>query len=131
MKDLRELRYFLGLEIVRIAQGLFISQKKYVMDIIKEYNLIHSRPMKLPLHTQVKLTADSGTPIPQADQYRRLIDRLLYLTLTRPDVRCAVQLLSQFLQAPTMEHMQAALHVVQYLKDSLGQVLLMANSSAA
>jgi len=128
MKDLGELRYFLGLEIVRTAQGLFVSQKKYITDLVREYNLAHSKPMKLPLHTQVKL---SGTPLSQPEQYRRLIGKLLYLTLTRPDVSYAVQLLSQYLQSPTTAHMQAALHVVQYLKGSPGQGILMANNSAA
>ena len=78
------------------------------MDLIKEYDLVHSKPMKLPLNTQVKLPANSGTPIPQPDQCKRLIGKLLYLTLTRLDVSYAVQLFSQFLQAPTMEHLQAA-----------------------
>jgi len=131
MKDLGELRYFLGLEIVRTAQGLFVSQKKYITDLVREYNLAHSKPMKLPLHTQVKLTATSGTPLSQPEQYRRLIGKLLYLTLTRPDVSYAVQLLSQYLQSPTTAHMQAALHVVRYLKGSPGQGILMANTSAA
>jgi len=131
MKDLGESRYFLGLEIVRTAQGLFVSQKKYVQDLIHEFDLVHSTPVKLPLDTQLKLDANTGIILSEPDKYRRLVGKLLYLTLTWPNVSYPVQLLSQFLQNPTTEHMKAALHVVRYLKGSPGQGILMANSSAA
>ena len=51
MKDLGELRYFLGLEIVRTAQGLFVSQKKYALDLVQEYGLVHTRPVKFWIHS--------------------------------------------------------------------------------
>jgi len=104
------------LEIVRTAQGLFVSPKKYVIDLIQECDLVHSTPLKLPLDAQIKLAANSGTPLLQPDEYRRLVGKLLYLTQIKPDVSYPVQLLSQCLQNPAMEHMKAALHVVRYLK---------------
>jgi len=97
MEDLGDLRYFLGLEMVRTVQGLFVTQNKYVMDLIQEFDLVHSRPVKLHVDTKVKLTANSSTIMPQPNKYRRLVGKLLYLTLTRPDVSYPVQLLSQFL----------------------------------
>jgi len=108
MKDLGKLRYFLGLKIVRTAQGLLVSQKKYVMDLIQECGLDHSKAVKLPLNTQV-LSSKFGTSLQEPDKYRSLVGKLLYLTLTRPDVSYLVQLLSQFLQAPTTQHIEAAL----------------------
>ena len=131
MEDLGDLRYFLGLEMVRTVQGLFVTQNKYVMDLIQEFDLVHSRPVRLPVDTKLKLTASSGTILSHPDKYRRLVGKLLYLTLTRPDVNYPVQLLSQFLQSPTTEHMKAALYVVRYLKNSPGQGILMAHNSAA
>jgi len=86
MKDLGELRYFLGLEIVRIAQALFVSQKKYVMDLIQECGLGHSKSIRVPLNTPVKLNVESGTILQEPDKYSKLVGKLLYLTLTKPDV---------------------------------------------
>ena len=131
MKDLGELRYFLGLEVVRTSQGLFISHKKYVMDLLQEYGLVHTKPVKLPLNSQLKLAANFGVLLPEPNKYRRLVGKLLYLTLTRPDVSYPAQLLSQFFQSPTTEHMKAALQVLRYLKSSPGQGILMAYSSSA
>lgn len=55
MKDLGELRYFLGIEVDRSDQGIFLSQKKYITDLLQEYNLLNCRPLKLPMDIHVKL----------------------------------------------------------------------------
>jgi len=65
------------------------------------------------------------------DKYRRLVSKLIYLTITRPDISYAVQILSQFMQKPTSEHMKAAINVIRYLKSAPSQGILMENSSAA
>jgi len=65
---------------------------------------VHSRPVKLQLDSQINVDANTGTILIQPDKYRRLVGKLLYLTLTRPHVSYPVQLLSHFLQTPTIEH---------------------------
>lgn len=129
-KDLGELGYFLGLEIVRTAQGLFVSQKKYVQDLIKETDQTGTRPLRLPMDPQLKLTQDQGHALVYGDKYRRLVGKLTYLTITKPDINYAVQVLSQFMHQPTTAHMKAALHVVRYLKSAPEQGISMAHSSA-
>jgi len=119
------------LKITRTGEGIFISQKRYVLDLIKECDLVSARPLRLPLGTHVKLTPQSGALLSQGDKYRRLIGKSIYLTMIRPDISFTVLLLSQFMQAPTIEHMKAALDVVRYLKSFLGQGILLANNSAA
>lgn len=131
MKDLGELNYFLGLEVCRSEQGIFISQKKYILDLLKENGLSNARPYKLPMDPHVKLQADMGTPLLDQEVYRRLIGKLIYLTITRPDICFTVQLLSQFMQNPTSVHMQAAKHLLRYLLSAPGQGILLASSSAA
>ncbi|XP_019163072.1 PREDICTED: uncharacterized protein LOC109159415 [Ipomoea nil] len=77
-----------------------------------------------------KLSQDSGAPLEDNSQYRRLIGKLLYLTITRPDICFAVQQLSQFLDKPTTDHLQAAHRILRYVKNSPGQGLFFpANSS--
>ncbi|GJT04308.1 retrovirus-related pol polyprotein from transposon TNT 1-94 [Tanacetum coccineum] len=64
MKDLGELNYFLGLEICKSEQGIFISQKKYTLDLLTEAGLSNAKSYKLPMDSHVKLQADMGTPLP-------------------------------------------------------------------
>ncbi|KAL8153362.1 hypothetical protein V2J09_011122 [Rumex salicifolius] len=72
-----------------------------------------------PLPARLKLRLDQGVLLEDAEQYRRLVDRLLYLSLTRPDLSYAVQHLSQFVSQPRLPHFQAAIHVLRYLKGSM------------
>ncbi|GJY62669.1 retrovirus-related pol polyprotein from transposon TNT 1-94 [Tanacetum coccineum] len=94
MKDLGELNYFLGLKICRSEQGIFISQKKYTLDLLIEARLSNAKAYKLPMDSHVKLQADMGTPLPDPEVYRRYIGKLIYITITRPDICYTVQLLS-------------------------------------
>lgn len=131
MKDLGNLRYFLGIEIDRTTSGFFISQAKYTMDLLKEYGVINSKPLKLPMDSHLKLTTNKGDPLPDATRYQRLVGKLIYLTITRPDVNFTVQLLSQFMHQPTTVHMQTAKRLLRYLLGSPNQGILLASSSAA
>nr|GEW44802.1 hypothetical protein [Tanacetum cinerariifolium] len=103
------------------GQGIFISQKKYTTDLLKENGVLNAKPYKLPMDQHVKLKADKSTHLPDPEVYRRLIDKLIYLTITRPDICYIVQLLSQFMQNPTPVHMQAMKHLLRYLLSALGQ----------
>ncbi|XP_071735501.1 uncharacterized mitochondrial protein AtMg00810-like [Rutidosis leptorrhynchoides] len=130
MKDLGELSYFLGLEVSKTDQWVFISQKKYTVDILKENGVLNSRPYKLLLDPNAKLQADVGTPMSDPEVYRRLIGQLIYLTVTRPDICYSVQLLSQFIQSPTSVHFQAAKHLLKYLLNAPSQGVLLAKNSS-
>ena len=59
------------------------------------------------------------------ESYRRLVSRLIYLTITRPDLAYCVHILSQFMQEPRLEHWEATLRVVSYLKGTPGQGILL------
>lgn len=131
MKDLGVLRYFLGLEIEHSSKGIFISQKKYTLDMLTEYGMTKSRPLQQPMDTHIKLTPTLGDPLPDAEIYQRLVGKLLYLTVTRPDINFTVQVLAQFMQNPTTVHLQAAKRVLRYLLHSPGQGILLASNSAA
>ncbi|KAL2228852.1 UNVERIFIED_CONTAM: Retrovirus-related Pol polyprotein from transposon RE2, partial [Sesamum indicum] len=130
IKDIGDARYFLGLEIARCSDGLYISQTKYVMDIIRDTGLCQSRPAATPFPQGLRLQSTSDDPLPKPDSYHRLVGRLLYLGFTRPDISHSVQQLSQFLTHPCESHWQAALHVVRYLKSCPSKGLFFPSQSS-
>lgn len=84
MKDLGKLKYFLGLELSYGNTGLFLCQQKYTFDILKECGMLDCKPCGFPMEQHHGLSAEKGAAYPNPPQYRRLIGRLIYLTITRP-----------------------------------------------
>lgn len=117
IKDIGPAKSFLGVEIARSKAGIYINQRKYILDIIQQAGLTGSKPTATPFPKGLKLNAEDGTLLSNPESYRRMVGQLLYLGFTRPDITYAVQQLSQFVQHPTDLHWNAALHVLKYLKN--------------
>ncbi|KAL0339088.1 UNVERIFIED_CONTAM: Retrovirus-related Pol polyprotein from transposon TNT 1-94 [Sesamum angustifolium] len=130
IKDLGEARYFLGLEIARSSDGLYVAQNKYVQDIIRDIGLQNAKSTSTPFSLGLKLSENCGALLTDPEKYRRLVGRLLYLGFTRPDISHSVQQLSQFLTRPCEEHWRAAVHVVRYLKGTPTKGLFLPSSSS-
>ncbi|CAN0839525.1 Retrovirus-related Pol polyprotein from transposon TNT 1-94 [Linum grandiflorum] len=115
LKDLGTLSYFLGLEISRSDRGIFVSQRKYLADLLDAAGFSTCTPVVTPMELNLRLSRDHGDPLPDPRQYRQLVGSLIYLTSTRPDISYAVQVVSQFMSAPRSAHLTAVHRILRYL----------------
>ena len=74
------------------------------MDILEEISILNCKPINTPMDPNVKLVPGQGEPLQDPGRYRRLVGRLNYLTITRPDISFPVSVVNQFLQSPCDSH---------------------------
>eukprot|EP00257_Ricinus_communis_P018006 XP_015576586.1 uncharacterized protein LOC107261482 [Ricinus communis] len=129
IKDLGQLTYFLGIEIAKSHKGLFLSQRKYVLDLLKETGKIRAKPIDTPIETKTRLNLEDGDSLGDIGHYQRLVEKLIYLTVTRPDISYAVNMISQFMHAPRTLHLDAVDRILRYLKGTPGQGIWMKNNN--
>ncbi|XP_068317167.1 uncharacterized protein [Pyrus communis] len=128
IKDLGTLKYFLGIKMAHSHKGFFLNQRKYVMDLLHEAKMTDCKPARTPLDSNLKLKTH-GDPVPNLSYYQRMVGKLIYLTITRPDISYAVSIVSQFMHSPSMDHLKIVHRVLRYLKGSIGRGILMRNNS--
>lgn len=117
MKDLGKLKYFLGIEVGRGDEGFMITQRKYTLDLIAEVGSLGAKPCATPMEQQHKLGRDNSPFIVNAGKYRRLVGKLIYLSITRSGISYYVHILAQFMQTPREAQWEAALRGCVPLKE--------------
>ncbi|RVX12855.1 Retrovirus-related Pol polyprotein from transposon RE1 [Vitis vinifera] len=103
MSDLGIMNYFLGMEIYQCSWGIFISQRKYAMDILKKFKLESCKEVATPLAQNEKISKNDGEKLEEPSAYRSLVGSLLYLTVTRPDLMFPASLLSRFMRGVKLD----------------------------
>jgi hypothetical protein len=116
MSMIGELNFFLGFQVKQMDHGTFISQDKYLKDILKKFDMENCKPNKTPMTTNAHLNLDvEGKPIDQS-LYRSMIESLFYLTTSRPDIMFSVCLCAHFQANPKESHLSALKRILRYLK---------------
>lgn len=115
-KDLGRLRYFLSIEVIRAKKCIHISQHKYVLDLLREISMLGAKPLNTPMEAGSKLMANEGELLNDLEWYQRLIRKLNYLTVTRPDISVSVSVVSQIMSSPRTSRWDAVVKILRYLK---------------
>ena len=97
LKDLGDLHYFLEIEIYCDETGLYLTQTKYIKDLLKKSNMEHLKRYPTPMAVGKPISKLDGEPMSNPFVYRSAVGVLQYLTNTRPDITFAVNKLSQFM----------------------------------
>eukprot|EP00253_Pinus_taeda_P002843 PITA_02843 len=116
MSTIGELSHFLGIQVSQPRAGLFISQAKYLKDMLKRYGMEDCAPMTTPMTTNSKLSKDDDSTPADATHYRSIIGALLYLTATRPNIMQVVGMVGRFQSTPKQSHLLVVKRILRYLK---------------
>ena len=110
-KDLGMLRYFLGIEVMWSIHEIFLSQKKYVLDLLSEIGKLGAKPCSSPMAPGLHLTKE-GELFEDPERYRRLFGKLNYLIVTRPNIAHSVSVVNQYMSSSTVVNWAEVFYIV-------------------
>ena len=116
MSMIGEITFYLGLQIQQKNTGIFISQEKYLREMLKRFQMEDCKPLSTPMIIGGKLCANDGSIDVDQKRYRSMIGILLYLTASRPDIMLAVGLVPRYQAAPKQNHLLAVKRIFRYLQ---------------
>ncbi|KAD1131215.1 hypothetical protein E3N88_43243 [Mikania micrantha] len=129
IKDLGMLHHFLGVEVIPTTTGLFLSQHRYIQDILQQFHMDGAKDVITPLSATEPLSHNESSPLMDTTPFRKLVGSLQYLAFTRPDISFAINKLSQFMHSPHQTHWQALKRVLRYLIGTIHHGLFLNRNS--
>ena len=119
MTDLGLIRRYLGISFEQVLLGIFLHQRDYTSEILKEFGMAECKPTSAPLPEGLILTSDMNSLSVDPTHYCRLIGKLLFLSVTRPDIIYAVSRLSSYMAQPQTTYLDATKHLLRYLQGTM------------
>ncbi|GJZ82473.1 putative ribonuclease H-like domain-containing protein [Tanacetum coccineum] len=116
MSSMGELTFFLGLKVKQKKDGIFISQDKYIGEILMKFRFTKVKTASTPMETQKPLLKDEDGEEVDVHMYRLMIGSLMYLTSSRPDIMFAVCAYARYQVNPKVSHLHAMKRIFRYLK---------------
>lgn len=130
MKDLGDHHFFLGIQVQRQLESLYLRQRQYILDVLQRAAMLDAKPVPTPMVVSSKLSQSEGDPLPDPSSTNRsIVSSLQYITITRPDMAFVVNKVSQFVATPTSTHWHAVKHIVRCLKGTFSHGLCLRPSS--
>ncbi|XP_022883572.1 uncharacterized protein LOC111400387 [Olea europaea var. sylvestris] len=127
MTDIGPMTYYLGIEVKQMEDCIFISQARYAKEILKKFNMEDCKPLCTPIECGTKLSKNDEGENPTL--FKSLVGSLRYLTCTRPDILFVVELISRYIETPTMTHMKVTKRILRYIKCTLDYGLVYSSSN--
>ncbi|XP_016901892.1 secreted RxLR effector protein 161-like [Cucumis melo] len=116
MSDLGKMHYFLGIEVVQSASGIFISKKKYAQEMLDKFRMANCNLVSTPIEVGLKLVRDPKGRKIDNTLYKQIVGSLMYLTATRPDSMHHISIISIYLEFPAEMQLLAAKRIFRYLQ---------------
>jgi hypothetical protein len=110
-----ELKYFLRFQVKQLQDDTFISQTKYIQDILNKFGMKDDKPIKTPMGTNGHLALDTGGKSVDQKVYQSMIGSLLYLCASRPDIMLSICMCARFQADPKEVHLRAVKRIMRYL----------------
>src|SRR3954462_7594824 len=107
MTDFGVMKYFLGIEVIQSADGIFICQKKYSQEVLERFKMDDCNPVQIPIVSRTKLTRDDEGMKIDSTYYKHMVGSLMYMIATLPDSMYVVSIISRFMESPIELHLQA------------------------
>jgi len=124
MTDLGLMKYFLGLEVIQGKDGIFVSQERYVEDVLKKFKMTSCNPVSTPMEPSTKLSKYADGDRVDASKYRSLIGSLRYLTNTIPDLMLSVGIASRYMEEPRYTHWKALKGILRCVRGTVSLGLM-------
>ncbi|XP_020686928.1 uncharacterized protein LOC110102790, partial [Dendrobium catenatum] len=116
LKQLGQISLFLGIQVLQTKTGYFLNQTHYATKLLNDAGYTDCKPAPTPITPSSKKKQSAGTPFSDPTMYRRIAGSLQYLSITRPDIAFATNVVCQHMQNPTDQDFKALKRLLHYIK---------------
>ncbi|XP_039126927.1 uncharacterized mitochondrial protein AtMg00810-like [Dioscorea cayenensis subsp. rotundata] len=119
MSDLGLLSYYLGIKVKQNDDTIIVCQSSYAHKKLELSGMADCNPCLTPMENKLKLRRKDGSSIVDATKYHSIVGSLGYLVNTRSDIACDVGIISRYMEAPIIQHMEAVKHILRYVSGTV------------